>query len=78
MTKGQHVFTWCLVIACFVSAFVLDDVVEQRDAYREENAYLSTLYDSAKAEVQALQDSVLAGEIEGFGLRCYFVKEEGQ
>ena len=28
------------------------------------------------AEAQALQDSVLAGEIEGFGLRCYLVRED--
>ena len=32
--------------------------------------------DTARMRANALQDSVFAGEIEGFGLRCYLVREE--
>ena len=29
-----------------------------------------------ETELEAARDSVLAGTVEGFALRCYFVKEE--
>ncbi len=87
MSKLDGLIRWCspggrLSLICVVIGLMIGALVERgvTDAeLAEQQVHVETMTTALRKSNQhamALQDSVLAGTIEGFGLRCYLVREE--
>ena len=68
----RAVATITIVMFAVIAFGLLSVQKDQRERAEAAEARVSVL----EAELEAARDSVLAGEVEGFGLRCYLVRED--
>lgn len=82
MSTGDGFLLWIfgLILGIVIGATVERAMPPDADALLAEQQVrveaLTTALRRSNQHAVALQDSVLAGTIEGFGLRCYLVREE--
>lgn len=65
-----------LAIILFIVTAVAGIMAFEEDREHERADAAEAHVEQLEGELEAARDSVLAGEIEGFGLRCYLVREE--
>ena len=67
----------CMALGVLIGATIEDMMQDGTLAEQQVRVEaLTTALRQSNQRARALQDSVLAGTIEGFGLRCYLVREE--
>lgn len=72
MKDDEWLLVMVVILFAVVAVTALITEIEQRTRAEAAEARIEQL----QTELEAARDSVLIGEIEGFNLRCYAVREE--